>query len=65
MTRKQIDTAEFIDYVEDHLEHLNTIPCEFESSNGVVLDAEECWHLAEVLGLTESGTNNPLTKQEV
>ena len=42
---------EYKDYMLDHIEHFNAIPCEFEDSTGKVYDANYCWVMAKRLGM--------------
>lgn len=34
---------EFRDFCDDHIDHFDAVPCEFESSDGTVFDRDQCW----------------------
>jgi len=43
--------CQYENYAIDHIKRWNAIPCEFEASDGTVLDVNDCWGYAEVLRL--------------
>jgi len=42
----------FTDYVTDHINHFNAVPCEYESTSGKVYGMIDTWNIALKLGLT-------------
>ena len=59
----KVDIESFTDFVTDHVNHFNAIPCEYaefddESEEKFVLDTAEVWKIAEELDLLK------LVKQE-
>ena len=45
--------CQFENYAIDHIKRFNAIPCEFEASDGTVLNDSDCWGYAEVLRLQQ------------
>ena len=45
--------CQFENYAIDHIKRFNAIPCEFEASDGTVLNDAECWGYAETLRLEQ------------
>ncbi len=45
--------AQFENYAIDHIKRWNAIPCEFEASDGTVLNVDDCWIYAEALRLSD------------
>ena len=43
--------CQFENYAIDHIKQFNAIPCEFEASDGTVLNDADCWGYAEILRL--------------
>ena len=60
---------DFKEYALDHINEFDAVPCAFEEiqddgSDGRVYDAEECWIMAERLGIVKNISNKPNTEQE-
>ena len=45
--------CEYENYAIDHIKHFNAIPVDFVSSDGVEMDADECWFYALLLRLNK------------
>lgn len=49
-----VNRDEFHDFAQDHIDLFGAVPAEFEDSSGRVLTKEQCWELAQELGLAEN-----------
>ena len=43
MYMNERDTLDLIDFIQDHREHFDAVPCEFETRDGVLIPYDTIW----------------------